>query len=80
MEKTRNLDKFLAEEIVDPLMHLIRNAIDHGIEMPEERKAKGKKEHGTITLKAYQKGNHVVVEVKDDGSGVSLREGAEEGD
>jgi len=66
------LDKFLAEEIVDPLMHLIRNAIDHGIEMPEERKAKGKKEHGTITLKAYQKGNHVVVEVRDDGSGVSL--------
>ncbi|MBI5848654.1 MAG: Hpt domain-containing protein [Nitrospirae bacterium] len=46
------LDKFLAEEIVDPLMHLIRNAIDHGIEMPEERKAKGKKEQGTITLKA----------------------------
>ncbi|MDP2158534.1 MAG: chemotaxis protein CheA [Nitrospirota bacterium] len=66
------LDKFLAEEIVDPLMHLIRNAIDHGIEMPEERKAKGKKEHGTITLKAYQKGNHVVVEVKDDGSGVNV--------
>ncbi len=66
------LDKFLAEEIVDPLMHLIRNAIDHGIEMPEERKAKGKKEHGTIVLKAYQKGNHVVVEVKDDGRGVSL--------
>ncbi|MBI5635083.1 MAG: chemotaxis protein CheA [Nitrospirae bacterium] len=66
------LDKFLAEEIVDPLMHLIRNAIDHGIEMPEERKAKGKNEHGTIMLKAYQKGNHVVVEVKDDGSGVSL--------
>ena len=66
------LDKFLAEEIVDPLMHLIRNAIDHGIEMPEERKAKGKKEHGTISLKAYQKGNHVVLEVKDDGSGVNL--------
>ena len=66
------LDKFLAEEIVDPLMHLIRNAIDHGIEMPEERKAMGKKEQGTITLRAYQKGNHVVVEVKDDGSGVSL--------
>jgi two-component system chemotaxis sensor kinase CheA len=66
------LDKFLAEEIVDPLMHLIRNAVDHGIEMPEERKAKGKKEQGTIILKAYQKGNHVVVEVKDDGCGVSL--------
>ncbi len=66
------LDKFLAEEIVDPLMHLIRNAIDHGIEMPEERKAKGKNEHGTISLRAYQKGNHVVIEVKDDGGGVDL--------
>jgi two-component system chemotaxis sensor kinase CheA len=64
------LDKFLAEEIVDPLMHLIRNSIDHGIEMPEERKAKGKKENGTITLRAYQKGNHVVIEVKDDGRGI----------
>jgi two-component system chemotaxis sensor kinase CheA len=66
------LDKFLAEEIVDPLMHLIRNSMDHGIEMPEERKAKGKKESGTITLKAYQKGNHVVVEVGDDGAGINL--------
>ncbi len=66
------LDKFLAEEIVDPLMHLIRNSIDHGIELPEVRKAKGKKESGTITLKAYQKGNHVVIEVKDDGGGVNL--------
>jgi two-component system chemotaxis sensor kinase CheA len=66
------LDKFLAEEIVDPLMHLIRNSIDHGIETPEVRKAKGKKEHGTISLKAYQKGNHVVVEVKDDGGGINF--------
>jgi two-component system chemotaxis sensor kinase CheA len=66
------LDKYLAEEIVDPLMHLIRNAIDHGIETPEERKEKGKKERGTITLKSYQKGNHVVVEVKDDGAGVNI--------
>jgi len=66
------LDKFLAEEIVDPLMHLIRNAIDHGIETPEERRAKGKKESGLISLKAYQKGNHVVVEVKDDGGGINL--------
>jgi two-component system chemotaxis sensor kinase CheA len=64
------LDKYLAEEIVDPLMHLIRNAIDHGIEAPEERKRKGKKESGTIILKAYQKGNHVVIEVKDDGQGI----------
>ena len=66
------LDKFLAEEIVDPLMHLIRNSIDHGIEMPEARKARGKKESGTIMLKAYQKGNHVVIEVKDDGGGINL--------
>ena len=64
------IDKYLAEEIVDPLMHLMRNAIDHGIESPEERKKKGKKESGTITLKAYQKGNHVVIEVNDDGSGI----------
>ncbi len=64
------LDKYLAEEIVDPLMHLIRNAIDHGIESPEERVRKGKKESGTIILKAYQKGNHVVIEVKDDGQGI----------
>jgi len=64
------LDKYLAEEIVDPLMHLIRNAIDHGIESSEERKRKGKQESGTIILKAYQKGNHVVIEVKDDGQGI----------
>jgi two-component system chemotaxis sensor kinase CheA len=64
------IDKYLAEEVVDPLMHLMRNAIDHGIESPEERKKKGKIESGTITLKAYQKGNHVVIEVSDDGSGI----------
>jgi len=66
------LDKFLAEEIVDPLMHLIRNSIDHGIEMSDNRKAKGKKENGTITLKAYQKGNHVLIEVRDDGGGINI--------
>jgi two-component system chemotaxis sensor kinase CheA len=64
------LDKFLAEEIVDPLMHLVRNSMDHGIEHPEERKRKGKPENGTVTLKAYQKGNHVVIELSDDGAGV----------
>lgn len=66
------LDKYLAEEIVDPLMHLIRNSIDHGIEYPEERKRKGKKESGTVTLRAYQKGNHVVIELKDDGAGINV--------
>lgn len=64
------LDKYLAEEIVDPLMHLIRNSIDHGIEFPEERKKKGKKESGRIILKAYQKGNHVLIEIRDDGAGI----------
>jgi two-component system chemotaxis sensor kinase CheA len=53
-------------------MHLIRNSIDHGIEMPEARKVMGKKESGTIMLKAYQKGNHVVIEVRDDGGGINL--------
>jgi two-component system, chemotaxis family, sensor kinase CheA len=75
------LDKYLAEEIVDPLMHLIRNAVDHGIESPEERKSKGKNEVGTITLRAYQKGNHVVIEIRDDGAGIDtvrVRKKAEE--
>ncbi|MDA8083806.1 MAG: chemotaxis protein CheA [Nitrospiraceae bacterium] len=66
------LDKYLAEEIVDPLMHLIRNSIDHGIEHAEERRAKGKKESGTVILRAYQKGNHVVIELKDDGAGINI--------
>ncbi|TAN41764.1 MAG: chemotaxis protein CheA [Nitrospirae bacterium] len=66
------LDKYLAEEIVDPLMHLIKNSIDHGIETAEERKRKGKKESGTVILKAYQKGNHVVVELRDDGAGIDI--------
>jgi two-component system chemotaxis sensor kinase CheA len=66
------LDKSLAEEIVDPLMHLVRNSLDHGIESSEERKKKGKKEHGRIVLKAFQRGNHVVIEVKDDGGGIDI--------
>lgn len=66
------LDKYLAEEIVDPLMHLIRNSIDHGIEHAGERVRKGKKESGTIILRAYQKGNHVVIELKDDGAGIDV--------
>jgi len=66
------LDKSLAEEIVDPLMHLVRNSIDHGIEAAEERKKKGAKEHGNIVLKAFQKGIYVVIEVIDDGRGIDL--------
>jgi len=68
------LDKYLAEEIVDPLMHIIRNAIDHGIETPEERARAGKRELGMINLKASQKGNHIVIEVKDDGAGIDIEE------
>jgi len=67
-----NIDKYLAEEAVDPLMHIVRNAIDHGIEGEEERKAAGKTPEGTIVLRAYQRGNHVVVEVKDDGRGINI--------
>lgn len=66
------IDKYLAEEIVDPLMHIVRNAIDHGIETPEERRGAGKREAGTIVFRAFQKGNHVVIEVKDDGAGIDL--------
>jgi two-component system chemotaxis sensor kinase CheA len=64
------LDKSLAEEIIDPLMHLVRNSIDHGIETAEERLAKGKPESGTITLKAFQTGSYVVIELSDDGRGI----------
>ena len=66
------LDKSIAEEIVDPLMHLVRNSIDHGIEMGDERTMKGKKENGTIVLKAFQRGSHVVIEVTDDGRGIDV--------
>lgn len=64
------LDKLIMEDLSDPLMHIIRNAIDHGIESPGERLALGKSEKGMITLWASQKGNHVVVEVRDDGRGI----------
>lgn len=67
------IDKYIAEEVIDPLMHLVRNAIDHGIESVEERKKNGKKESGTIILKASQRGNHVIIEVKDDGGGINIQ-------
>ncbi|MCL9818619.1 hybrid sensor histidine kinase/response regulator [Helicobacter colisuis] len=64
------LDKSIVEEIGDPLVHLIRNACDHGVESKEERIAVGKKEQGTVELKAYNEGNHIVVEITDDGKGM----------
>jgi two-component system chemotaxis sensor kinase CheA len=65
------LDKGLVEKITDPLTHLVRNSCDHGIEMPEERLAKGKPEEGTITLSAAHQGGSIVIEVRDDGRGLS---------
>ncbi len=64
------IDKLLAEEVIDPLMHMMRNAIDHGIESAEERLAAGKPASGVITLRAFPKGNHVVFQLTDDGSGI----------
>ncbi|GBE01313.1 chemotaxis protein CheA [bacterium BMS3Bbin06] len=64
------IDKFIAEEIADPLMHIVRNALDHGIETPEERASKGKPQTAQIKLSAFPKGNHVIVEVEDDGRGI----------
>ncbi|WP_370873652.1 chemotaxis protein CheW [Alkalicoccobacillus murimartini] len=65
------LDRTIIDEIGDPLVHLLRNSIDHGIETPEERVAIGKPSQGTVLLKAYHSGNHVFIEIKDDGAGIS---------
>jgi two-component system chemotaxis sensor kinase CheA len=64
------IDKLLVEELGDPLLHMLRNAIDHGIEALDERARVQKPQTGTIALNAYQKGNHVVIEVEDDGRGI----------
>jgi two-component system chemotaxis sensor kinase CheA len=64
------LDKMMVEELTDPLMHIIRNALDHGIESAEERRAAGKNPVGHVTLTAYQQGNSVVLDVTDDGRGI----------
>lgn len=65
-------DKKIIEEIKTPLIHIIRNAIDHGIETPEERIALGKNPTGKIILRAYPNGNNVVIEIQDDGKGVNI--------
>ncbi len=66
------LDRTVVDEIGDPLMHLLRNSADHGLETTETRVARGKNEVGTIQLNAYQDGNNVVIEVKDDGNGIDV--------
>ena len=67
------LDRLMIEEIADPLMHIVRNSVDHGIETQEDRIKSGKNEIGTIKLSATQKGGHVVIEVEDDGSGINIK-------
>lgn len=66
------LDKSLLEAIKDPLTHAVRNALDHGIEPPDIRKAEGKDPEGTLRLRAVQEGSHVIIEVADDGAGMSV--------
>ena len=68
---TTELDKGLIERIVDPLTHLVRNSVDHGIEIPENRRKAGKSETGTLTLSAAHKGGSIVIEVTDDGAGLN---------
>jgi two-component system, chemotaxis family, sensor kinase CheA len=68
--ETTELDKTVMEKIGDPLVHLVRNSLDHGIELPEERLAAGKPETGTVSLSAYHEGGSIVVEITDDGSGL----------
>ncbi|WP_042471950.1 chemotaxis protein CheA [Bacillus ndiopicus] len=65
------LDRTVIDEIGDPLVHLIRNSLDHGIESPEVRLAKGKPEEGTVQLRAFHSGNYVFIEIEDDGAGIN---------
>ncbi len=68
--ESTELDKTVLERIVDPLVHLVRNGIDHGIEMPEQRREQGKDACGQLTLNAYHQGGSIIIEVKDDGGGI----------
>ncbi|MGY3716929.1 chemotaxis protein CheW [Sutcliffiella cohnii] len=65
------LDRTVIDEIGDPLVHLLRNSLDHGIESPHKRKQEGKPAEGTITLRAYHSSNHVFIEIEDDGGGIN---------
>ncbi|MGD0657383.1 MAG: chemotaxis protein CheA [Syntrophorhabdales bacterium] len=66
------LDRSLIESLHDPLIHIIRNSVDHGVETPEEREKKGKPPKGTLSLKAYNEGNNVIIEIFDDGKGINV--------
>lgn len=67
-----DLDKTIVDEVGEPLMHLLRNNVDHGIEPPDEREKLGKARTGTISLNAYHEGNQIIIEVSDDGGGINL--------
>ena len=69
--ETTELDRQVLELIKDPLTHMIRNSCDHGVEGPEDRVASGKPENGTILLRAYHEGGHIIIEVSDDGAGLN---------
>ena len=68
---TVSIDKIIADKLYDPLLHLVRNAYDHGVEPPEIRAQQGKSETGTLTIKAYHQGNRTTIEVRDDGQGLN---------
>ncbi len=70
MGEETDLDKNLVEALADPLVHLVRNAVDHGIEMPDEREKKGKPREGTVSLSATQEGDHILLSIEDDGAGM----------
>jgi two-component system chemotaxis sensor kinase CheA len=70
--KQTELDRSIIDELGDPLTHLLRNAVDHGIEKPEERVKNGKDKKGTVNLRAYQKGSEIIIEVEDDGGGINV--------
>ena len=66
------LDKAVIEDLLDPIMHCVRNSVDHGIEPPEERAAAGKPEEGTLLLKASNEGNMIIIDIADDGAGINV--------
>src|SRR4029453_11812111 len=70
--KDTELDRSLLEAVKDPLTHLVRNAVDHGIQDPAIRIAAGKPPEGTLTVRAYHEGGHVAIEVADDGAGLDV--------
>ncbi len=68
------LDKKIIEQLSDPLMHILRNSVDHGIELPEDRLIAGKNETGTVTMKIYHQSNNVIIKIIDDGAGINIEE------